>query len=1036
MSEIGTIKFKISYIFEKRKNYIQMKIIITSIFLFISIVSYAGNQVRFIQNRGQWKSEVQFMANVPGGSYWLEGNQITYDFIDQTDMSRVHGIAHGEMTEEELADFRIRHHSYRVIFEGANENINFDGKEMFRTYNNYFLGSDPEKWAGHVPLYGKIAGKSLYNKIDLITYSVDENLKSDFIVHPGGKPGEIQLKYEGIDSMRLIYGELLLKLSVGDVYEHAPKAYQIINNRKTRVKCEYELDGNRLSFSFPKGYNPDFDLIIDPELVFSTYTGSTSDNWGFTATYGEDGTLFGGGIVFTNGYPVTIGAWDSSFSGGNIDIGITHYSADGSELIYSTYLGGGDSEAPHSLMMDNDGNLVVMGSTGSTNFPVTDNSYSQSFNGGVPTTWNGIFYDNGSDIYITKFSNDGSQLLASTYVGGASNDGLNTGSALTHNYGDEARGEVFIDDSNRVYVASCTQSVNFPTTSGSQEQTFQGVQDGCAFSLSSDFSQLTWSTYLGGSASDAAYSIKVNENIIQIAGGTTSQNFPTTSGSLHPDYLGGVSDGFVAVLDTTGSISDATFIGTDQYDQVFFLDNDSEGNIFCVGQTGGNYPVTGNVYSNVNGKQFIQKLSPELNASLLSTKFGSSSAEGDISITAFLVDKCNHVYVAGWGGNLPGQSGNTFGLPVTPDAYQLTTDGTDFYFIVFGFNLNELLYATYFGGNGVQEHVDGGTSRFDKNGAIYEAVCAGCGGSDLFPTTSGAWSNTNGSTNCNLGTLRMDFNFQDVLAIASVNDTSFCGLPPFDVQFYGSGTNSEYHFWDFGDGSVSTETNPVHSYNEPGAYPIVYILTDSSTCNISDTAYASVTVTQEEEFDAEWNIEPPLPCSDSLNIFLAFTGTGADSLIWDMGDGTFFYNDTIVSYTYHIAGVYQVSLTAFDFYCNNEETRTETIFFDGGIAGGSIEAPNVFSPNDDGTNEGFYLFYPDEPQNNPMLSMLQYHISIFNRWGKKVFESGDNIEDWIWDGKINGKPADEGVYFYLIDYLNLCSEGINQHLQGYVTVVR
>src|SRR6185436_18588888 len=116
--------------------------------------------------------------------------------------------------------------------------------------------------------------------------------------------------------------------------------------------CEFKLSQNLLSYSLPDGYDRSRKLIIDPTMVFSTYSGSTADNFGYSATYDSHGNAFAAGSVFGVGYPVTIGAYDMSYNGGPTitftgggtypgdDISITKYTADGTQRIFSTYLGG------------------------------------------------------------------------------------------------------------------------------------------------------------------------------------------------------------------------------------------------------------------------------------------------------------------------------------------------------------------------------------------------------------------------------------------------------------------------------------------------------------------------------------------------------------------------------------------------------------------------------------------------------------------------------------------------------------------------
>ena len=133
-----------------------------------------------------------------------------------------------------------------------------------------------------------------------------------------------------------------------------------------------------------------------------------------------------------------------------------------------------------------------------------------------------------------------------------------------------------------------------------------------------------------------------------------------------------------------------------------------------IGQTTGTYPVSSGVYSNANGSQYIHKLSSDLTTTVFSTVFGTGSSNIDISPTAFLVDDCENIYVSGWGGG-NNYYGTVIGMPITTDAFQSTSDGDDLYFLVLERNATSILYGTVYGGLTSNEHVDGGTSRFDKS---------------------------------------------------------------------------------------------------------------------------------------------------------------------------------------------------------------------------------------------------------------------------------------------------------------------------------
>jgi hypothetical protein len=308
-----------------------------------------------------------------------------------------------------------------------------------------------------------------------------------------------------------------------------------------------------------------------------------------------------------------------------------------------------------------------------------------------------------------------------------------------------------------------------------------GVQDAILLKMKPNLSDFEWSTYLGGTNVDLAYSMKLDKDLnVYVTGGTKSTDLRNIveAGAPTPMLasLQGNDDGYVAKFSITGICKQITYVGTPSADQCFAIDLDSDANVYVVGQTRGNYPISAGVtYSVPNSGQFIHKISANLETSLLSTRFGRNKGANvtpDISPTAFLVNNCGNLYITGWGSNTGASATplSTTGLPTTPDAFRTTTDGNDFYIIIIERDFKSLLYATFFGGTSSQDHVDGGTSRFDKRGIIYHAACASCGGSQDFPVTPGAASPTNGSGNCNngsfkfdIGNLVVDFNIRDVL---------------------------------------------------------------------------------------------------------------------------------------------------------------------------------------------------------------------------------------------------------------------------------
>lgn len=925
----------------------------------------AADKARFAENLGQWKSPVLYELRFNQGTLFLEKNTFTYSFWDAHVLEQYigdheHGIA-GHLNPN--GPSLIPCHAFKMHFEGALAKVKTEGAEKFTHYENYYIGNDPSKWASHVSNYGRINYHNLYRGIDMTISGGGDSLKYDFLVAAGADPNQIQLRFEGVDKLYLKDGDLHYETSVTHIVELHPVAYQDIGGERVPVSCNFKITDNTVSFELPNGYNNNYPLVIDPTLIFASYSGSTTDNWGYTATYDNSGHLYGGGIIFRGpGYPTTPGAFQVTFAGGTgffdepdstysfaCDIGLTKFSPDGSSLIYSTYLGGSGNETPHSLVVDNNDELVVYGATASSNFPTTAGAYDRTFAGGTKdTVSNVIEFTAGSDIFVTKFNASGSALVGSTYMGGTSNDGLNNAYNLEFNYSDYARGEVIVDDNNNVYVASSTNSINFPVTSGVVQSSLSGGQDACVFKLNPNLSSLVWSTYYGGTNDDSGYSLKVDRNgNVFVTGGTKSNNLQGTANGLHPSYMGGIVDGYVLKLNSTAtSIVNATYIGTSAYDQSYLLALDYNSNVYIFGQTLGLYPVTPSTVYNVGGSQFIHKLNNDLDSTIFSTRFGSGSASKvNLVPSALRVDLCNNIYLSGWGGyvninNAPGnhstQLGTTNGLPLTSDATQRLTDGSDFYFMILSQDADSLVFATYFGGYNVGEHCDGGTSRFDDNGIIYQAVCAGCGGSNAFPTTPGAWSEVNGTRgtgfpNCNLGVVKYAFELGQV----DVNVSAFPntqGCVPFSVVLNPNGVNAESYYWDLGNGQTSTQEYPLATYTDTGTYHVMLIGFDSTTCTglvFVDTAYLDIIV-GDDSLTADFS----MLITDSCGPYVAqFTnnsvnwGGSTTDYYWDFGDGQ---TSILASptHSYPSTGTYTVTLYASSpGSCNPVDTISKQLTF-------------------------------------------------------------------------------------------------------------
>lgn len=212
-------------------------------------------------------------------------------------------------------------------------------------------------------------------------------MKYDLILAPNADVSQIRFIYEGLQDIRLSGDNLELITSINTIVEMKPIAYQMIAGVKTMVACEFILEDTAVTFSFPNSYDKNIELVIDPAvLIFASYSGSIADNWGYSATYDAEGNLYGAGTTFGDGYPLTVGAFQTEFNSDfptyTAEITISKFAPDGTYLIYSTYCGGGSQDFPHSIIVNSDNELIVFGATGSADYPVTPGCYDNSFNGG------------------------------------------------------------------------------------------------------------------------------------------------------------------------------------------------------------------------------------------------------------------------------------------------------------------------------------------------------------------------------------------------------------------------------------------------------------------------------------------------------------------------------------------------------------------------------------------------------------------------------------------------------------------------------
>lgn len=716
----------------------------------------------FSENKGQWPDRVVFRALFAQHSVFVERDGFTV-------LTWADAIVHHHDRMDEALLSQPLAHAYRVRFVGASEAV-AAGQNAVVGMENYFFGRDSRTWGTNARRFSSISLEGLYPGVDLRA-SAQGHFKYELVVQPDVRTEGIVLQYEGHEALRLEHGSLHISTSVGTMLEEAPVAYQESDGIRIPVKCEYVLDGDRVGYAFPDGYDTTRPLVIDPSLVFASYSGSTAGNFAFCATYDADGHLYTGSTALGLGYPTSLGSYQPFFNGGYADMALSKFTPDGSALVWSTYIGGMGNEYPVSMAVNADNELYLLATIGSADFPVTSNAFDTVFHGGPAVPMIGIgsnYFPDGCDMAVLRLSAAGNALLGSTLFGGTGTDGAGTATILKHNYNDQARGELILDASGSAVIASMTTSADLPTVTNAPQPNAGGAQDGCLARFSVALDQLLGATYIGGTADDAAYGLCANSNgEVIVVGGTDSGDLPMSGIPFNTTY-GGAVDGFVMRYssDVTQLLS-STLLGTAAYDQAFLVDVDAQDSVVVLGQSTGGYTITPGLYSVSNSANFLQKLSPDLSSGAWSTVLGNGTGTTDISPVAFSIDYSGRLLIAGFGAAIPtGALGTTNGLPITTDAFQVTTDGNDFYLAALSADATALLYATYLGGAISYEHNEGGTSRFNENGDLFLAVCSGCGGDSDFPVTTGAWSTTNNGSPCNL--VAVKFGMDGTVDVASI----------------------------------------------------------------------------------------------------------------------------------------------------------------------------------------------------------------------------------------------------------------------------
>ena len=674
--------------------------------------AYGRLPVTFEVNQGQMAPEVSFVSRGPGYTLFLTSDSAVLALKRPSLRPALQAARPVSDSRPSQSPSTI----VRMALIGAG-NATVRGIDEQRGESHYLLGKNPTDWRTNIPHYARVSYEGIYPGIDIVYYSTGRQLEYDFIVAPGADPQRIALRFDGAEGARIDDdGNLRLDIGDGEVLQRKPVVYQDIAGTRQEIAGRYVKNPrNEIGFQIAR-YDTTHPLVIDPILVYSSYLGGSSTDVGRAIAVDAAGYAYVVGDTASLDFPVSpngvqLTPADSS------DIFVTKFNQQGSELVYSTYLGGDLNDNATGIAVDATGHVYVTGRTISRDFPVTPDAFQTA---SADATLGA------GDVFVTKLGKSGSALLYSTYLGGSGND-------LSH--------AIAVDDGGRAYVTGTTLSLDFPTTPGVlQPMPADPVRNEDAFvtKLNPRGSRLVYSTYLGGTARDIGFDIAVDDvGDAYVTGQTLSSDFPTTPRAFQPASGGGPFepfDAFVSKLNRQGSaLVYSTYLGGSNNDfggTGIVVDGERYAYVAGITQST-DFPITPDALQSTNdglGDVVVTKLNRRGTGLVYSTYLGGEGSEQSVDIA---IDGAGRAYV----------SGVTFSpdFPVTPDAIRAAFAGA---FDVFVAKLNRrgsaLLYSTYLGGV-----LEDGHSGIAVDGA-GNAYVAGFTRSRDFPIVPGAFQPDHG----------------------------------------------------------------------------------------------------------------------------------------------------------------------------------------------------------------------------------------------------------------------------------------------------
>ena len=619
----------------------------------------------------------------------------------------------------------------RLTFAGSNPRAQIQGAAAMIGKVNYFLGNDPAQWRTAVPTYGEVRVTDLYPGVDLVYYGNQRQLEYDFTVAPGADPSSICLRFEGVDELKInSEGDLVLKLGEGEIRQHHPDLYQVVNGSRREISGGYAIKGKGTVVIAVRDYDHRLPLIIDPVFDYSTYFGGNGNDAALGIKVDANGNIYIAGETLSTQFPFAIptNAFQRTFQGGTVngDAFVAKLNSSGNQLLYLSYLGSPGEDGALDIAIDQAGNVYVTGFTDSSGFPVKNAVFPTIH--GTPDINLGLYPN---DVFVAELNTNGSALVFSTYFGGI---GTEVGSAIA------------VDPAGYVYVTGYSYSLDLPTSTNSFQQFLEGSDDAFVAKFSPGGSNLVYATYLGGTSTDEGEGIAADsQGCAYVTGYTISAGFPITTNNAWQRQFNNNTNGFTdydAFVTKVGPFGSnlvySTFLGGTNGDFGYRVALDAGNNVYVTGSTiSGDFPSTGPVaglkVGNLGGTNllnydaFLTRFDTNGQVTF-STMFGGVSSDAGWDVA---VDPDGRAFVIGTTFSFDFPVFGTFGLFSTNDL-----GGKDVFVTAFNTNGTAVRYSGFLGG---ADDDYGYGIAVDAESSAY--IC-GLTYSTNFPTTTAPFRGT------------------------------------------------------------------------------------------------------------------------------------------------------------------------------------------------------------------------------------------------------------------------------------------------------